>query len=186
MKASRRQASIVIIRGLGVIAVLAAVLFGAVWWLSKGWKQSDADATSSAMVSTSDSAARRAEPGAGGRAVVSIHSAISAEPVPAIGKSQSAAAAVAEAPDARAATLVQSFSCASKVSPARAEICTYVSLAMEDYNLSLQYRSALARSGNSQALRRGQAAWLAEFDHLKADTAILKSYQKRRDELSKS
>ncbi len=89
-------------------------------------------------------------------------------------------------PDPRAATLVMTFPCTGAVSPSRSRICTDWSLATADYNLSLLYRSTLARSKNPEALRRDNATWLAKLDRLTGDTeALLKFYSDWRDDIAR-
>ena len=87
-------------------------------------------------------------------------------------------------PDPQAAARVQTFSCATSKSPARALICTDWTLATVDYNLSLAYNQALTHSSKPKALRRAQAAWQAKVDKLGPDSkAVLDAYQQRYAEL---
>lgn len=90
-------------------------------------------------------------------------------------------------PDAAAATRVQNFACNGDLPASRAIICTHWDLATTDYNLSLVYRQALARTARPDALRRAHARWLAELDRLGADAkAIARSYDDWRAELDRS
>ena len=83
-------------------------------------------------------------------------------------------------PDPRAATRVQSFSCAGPMSPSRMLICTNWNLATADYNLSIAYQAAVKDSRTPEALRRSQVLWLAKVDKLGANTdALLEAYQQR-------
>ena len=89
-------------------------------------------------------------------------------------------------PDPRAATRVSTFSCSGTLSSARSLVCTNWDLAITDYNLSLLFTSAIAESGNPNALRASQAAWRRELDKLGRDPALIqKHYNDRSAELSK-
>jgi hypothetical protein len=91
-----------------------------------------------------------------------------------------------ETADPRAARLVQSFPCEGDLSASRLSICTHMSLATSDYNLSLQYKSALRRSRNPQGLRQKHNAWLAKLDDLDGDLSRLrKAFADWRDELTR-
>jgi uncharacterized protein YecT (DUF1311 family) len=192
MKATRRHASVVVLMGLVGIAVIIAALFGTVRWLTKGSGQpTEAVADGAGVIaplSSPTGAPRRdataAKPWAFKVAPAPTTGA-SSEPSPAGGQ-QLDLSASEEAADPQAGTFVQSFSCSGKLSASRSWICTHRSLATQDYNLSLQYRSALAQSQNRSLLRKDHAAWLAKLDTLGANhSAIAQSYQQWRDELSK-
>lgn len=78
------------------------------------------------------------------------------------------------------------FSCGGAMSASRSRICTDWTLATVDYNLSLFYRSVLARSRNPEALRRVNATWLSRLDKVGADTNdLLKFYNDWREDLSR-
>ncbi|MFM9828832.1 MAG: hypothetical protein ACKVOB_08835 [Sphingomonas sp.] len=87
-----------------------------------------------------------------------------------------AAAADQSVLDARAPTRVQNFSCGGALSASRVAICSRWSLAINDYNLSLVYRDALARSNDARALRRAHAQWLAKLDTLADDEAAIQQH----------
>jgi len=89
-------------------------------------------------------------------------------------------------PDPRAGTRVITFSCNGVLSPSRSRICTDWTLATVDYNLSLFYRSVLARSRKPEAVRRINAARLARLDHVGTDSdVLLKYYADWREELAR-
>jgi uncharacterized protein len=102
------------------------------------------------------------------------------------GDAAAAGPRAAEAADPRAAMRVQSFSCEGALSASRLWICTHWSLATMDYNLALQYKAALRRSGAPQALRKAHADWLARLDKLDGDAAGLrKAFEDWRNELGR-
>jgi hypothetical protein len=192
MQASRRHASVVVMLVLGGLAVIIAALFGAASWLTRGRAQPNgAVASESDVVAPSVSPSASSSPGtatvakpwavnrAPGRAT-----ATAGEPS-ADRKPQAAEAANEESADPQAGTLVQSFSCSGRLPASRSWICTHRSLATQDYNLSLLYRSTLARTRDPQALRKARVAWLAKLDALGAHgSAIAQSYRQWRDQLS--
>lgn len=91
-----------------------------------------------------------------------------------------------DAPDPRAASRVQSFSCEGRSSRGRALICTHWSLAITDYNVALLYQEALSRSANPRALARARRAWIARIDKHGTDTDTIQSlYEEWRAQLSK-
>ena len=194
LTASRSRASIVVLSGLLGIALIVGAVVVAVSWLSRD-KPQPASVTSPPMesaASSADSTPARARASAdvdfasaSGRDTPG--NAKNSQPGQgAAGSSGAVEPASVEAADPRAATLVQSFSCEGRLSSARAWICTHMSLAMRDYNLSLQYKSVLVRTRNSAALRRAHAAWLARLDELGDDPPTLdKAFNAWRDELSR-
>lgn len=198
MKASHRHASIVVLLGLGGLIVVIAVVFGALWWLTKGRVRPARHGTeTAALVAPSINPAPatgqpspapkpwavkpvRAQAGdTAGESSLTVQQAAAA--------TSQATAMDQEAADPRAAQLVQSFSCSGKLAASRSWICSHWSLATQDYNLSLQYRSALIRSSNPRALEKARAAWLGKLNALGANTpAIMKSYRQWSETLSKS
>lgn len=88
------------------------------------------------------------------------------------------------APDERAATRVQNFSCDTASSIARQLVCTHWELATVDYNLSLAYRRALGAAPNPDALRREQRGWLQSLDKQRDPGGVLRHYQQRLQRLA--
>lgn len=90
-------------------------------------------------------------------------------------------------PDPRAASRVQTFSCAGNLSASRALICTNWDLATTDYNLALTYNAVLARSHRPEALRRAHDAFLQGLDTVGNDANKLRDYYRAwQEELARS
>jgi hypothetical protein len=171
---------------LAVIVGLAITLWS---WLVRGDKPSDGAPVSPAASEVAQPGSTRRDIAGGGTLGISGGaiggSGASEQPAePRIDVASTEAAV--EAADSRAARLVQSFPCEGSLPASRVAICTHWSLATSDYNLSLQYKSALRRSKKPQALRQAHSAWLARLDDLKGDLSRLrKAFDDWRDELSR-
>lgn len=190
-QATRRHASMVVLLVLAGLAIVIAALFGAVSWLTNGRVQSGAtaapapDAAAPSAGAASDASQAPAAAGPWARAVPPGPTRGAAGASLPASRQPAEAAESQEPADPRAGALVQSFSCAERLSASRSWVCTHWSLATEDYNLSLQYRSTLAGTRNPEALRRARAAWLAKLDTLGANSAaISQSYRQWRAQLS--
>lgn len=187
LKAEKARTPIGTLAGIGGAGVLVLGLVALFSWhmtangVTGDRRPSLAARTASDTGHVSSSSAAAAVPGSARPARVSgaaqggsWFTALFASPAP-------AAAAFAAAPDqsvldARAPTRVQNFSCSGALSASRAAICGNWSLAIGDYNLSLVYRSALARSVDARALRRDHARWLAKLDTLANDPAAIERH----------
>jgi hypothetical protein len=196
LTASRSRASIVVLSGLLGIALIVGAVVMAVTWLSRGKPPTEGASGASmglaASPATSTHASTDAGPSADRDFAATSRRDASGNATGDLSAKGAASPAGADRPiggepaDPRAATLVQSFSCESRLSSARAWICTHLSLATRDYNLSLQYKSALARSRNAAALRAAHAAWLKKLDALGDEPRGLeKAFDDWRDELSR-
>ena len=196
MKASRQRASAVVLTGLVGLAIVIGAIFLIVSRIHIGSTtkvEAVADAPGGPAVS-----GQPADDLAGGAPLSTV---IPAGPAPGPDKSdgsagslpalpqpeqQAAPQAPVESADPRAGSVVQSFSCMGELTASRAWICTHWSVATMDYNLSLQYRSALTRSHNPHGLREADVSWLGEVDRLGDDpAAILKLYRQWQARLDK-
>lgn len=174
LNVSRARASAVVLGGLFGLILLVGLVLAAAYWFLRGDRPRDEVAGAS---SVEDAVQPASASSLGGPSLLPTRG--SGGPATGDGAAESPADAGApqpdgETPDPRAATRVQSFSCEGGLSSSQVAICTHWSLATADYNLSLQYRSALRHSRNPQALRRAHAAWLARLDQLGGDIPSLR------------
>ncbi len=190
LKAEKARAPIGTIAGIGGATVLVLGLVAFFSWQTaagsagRGGRPAPGARTVTglaAAASASTSAAALAQPGAARSTTAagvarggSWFSGLFASPAP-------VAETFAASPDQRvldagAPARVQNFSCDGALSASRAAICGNWSLAIGDYNLSLVYRSVLARSPDARALRRAHARWLAKLDTLASDPAAIERH----------
>jgi hypothetical protein len=163
----RGSSSVWIGGGIGVLILGGIVLAG--WMLAApAGKAGAASDTEAATPESRAEASRQVVSTAGTNVVKWLDTLVSA-PKPQVDE-RPADVQDGSVPDPRAGSRVMNFSCSGAMPASRSRICTDWTLATVDYNLSLFYRSALARAKNPEALRRTNAVWLARLDKLGNDT----------------
>jgi hypothetical protein len=176
LNASRSQASVVVLSGLlGIAVIVGAVVMLLSWFSHRNAQPDSAASTASPSAAPGPDGVQgsgdggtsvAAAIGSAGASAGSDGQAATDQSPAATGGSGSDQPGAREIADPRAASRVASFSCEGKLSESRYWICTHWSLATRDYNLSLEYKSAVNRSRNPQPLRIARAAWLARLDGL--------------------
>jgi hypothetical protein len=179
---ARASSSVLVGGGIGLL-ILGSIVMGT-WLLAAPGKSAGASDTGAATPENRAEASRQAINGAGTNVVKWLDTLVSAPKAPPA--ERAADVQDSSVPDPRAGSRVMNFSCSGAMPASRSRICTDWTLATVDYNLSLFYRSALARAKNPEALRRANAVWLARLDKLGNDTdELIQFYSDWRADLAR-